>query len=175
MSLSWLVSPQLHKTTNGYFINHDNIMLAGPQDKRRLIFYYIASQTPEKITNEDHSKFIKEKYIDVDMRSGIFSFGGIFLALATIREQQLITSRITSRPILNGIFVLGVGLVSAAFSYNLSQLLFEPLFVQRNKVISDLAEKYNFSVFDFALAKKEARLKQLRAELTSDSSNAAHF
>ncbi|CAD8201453.1 unnamed protein product [Paramecium octaurelia] len=175
MSLSWLVSPQLHKTTNGYFINHDNIMLAGPQDKRRLIFYYIASQTPEKITKEDHSKFIKEKYIDVDVRSGIFSFGGIFLALATIREQQLITSRIASRPILNGIFVLGVGLVSAAFSYNLSQLLFEPLFVQRSKVISDLAEKYNFSVFDFALAKKEARLKQLRAELTSDSSNAAHF
>lgn len=27
MSLSWLVSPQLHKTTNGYFINHDNLML----------------------------------------------------------------------------------------------------------------------------------------------------
>ncbi|CAD8204640.1 unnamed protein product [Paramecium pentaurelia] len=175
MSLSWLVSPQLHKTTNGYFINHDNIMLAGPQDKRRLIFYYIANQTPEKITKEDHQKFIREKFIDVDARSGVFSFGGIFLALATIREQQLITSRITSRPILNGILVLGIGLVSAAFSYNLSQILFEPLFVQRNQVISDLAEKYNFSVFDFAIAKKEARLKQLRAELTSDSSNAAHF
>lgn len=42
-------------------------------------------------------------------------------------------------------------------------------------MISDLSEKYNFSVFDFALAKKEARLKQLRTELTSDSSNAAHF
>ncbi|CAD8123485.1 unnamed protein product [Paramecium sonneborni] len=175
MSLSWLVSPQLHKTTNGYFINHDNIMLAGPQDKRRLIFYYIVSQTPEKITKEDHQKYIKEKFIDVDVRSGIFSFGGIFLSLATMREQQLITSRITNRPIFNGLLILGVGLIAAAFSYNLSQILFEPLFVQRNQVISDLSEKYNFSVFDFALAKKEARLKQLRAELTSDSSNAAHF
>ncbi|CAD8204192.1 unnamed protein product [Paramecium octaurelia] len=175
MSLSWLVSPQLHKSTNGYYINHDNIMLAGPQDRRRLIFYFIASQTPEKITQEDHKKFVKEQTIDVDMRSGIFSFGGIFLALATLREQQLITSKITTRPILNGMFILGVGLVSAAFSYNLSKVLFEPLFVQRNQVLSELAEKYNFSVFDFALAKKEARLKQLRAELTSDSSNAAHF
>ncbi|CAD8129129.1 unnamed protein product [Paramecium sonneborni] len=148
---------------------------SGPYDKRRLIFYYIASQTPEKITKEDHSKYIKEKFIDVDVRPGIFSFGGIFLSLSTMREQQLITSRITSRPIFNGLLILGVGLVSAAFSYNLSQILFEPLFVQRNQVISDLSEKYNFSVFDFALAKKEARLKQLRAELTSDRSNAAHF
>jgi hypothetical protein len=42
-------------------------------------------------------------------------------------------------------------------------------------VLTELAEKYNFSVFDFAIAKKESRLKQLRAEFTSDSSNAAHY
>jgi len=34
--------------------------------------------------------------------------------------------------------------------------MFEPMFVSRSELLANLATKYNFSVFDFALAKKEA-------------------
>ncbi|CAD8121091.1 unnamed protein product [Paramecium sonneborni] len=176
MSLSWLVSPKLHKTTNGYFINHENIKI---RDDQYFIILQVRHQKRlQKMITQNTSKRNSQMLMS-DLE---YSLLVVYFALATMRE--LITSRITNRPILNDyqiweqiIFndLWQLGLVSAAFSYNLSQILFEPLFVQRNQVISDLSEKYNFSVFDFALAKKEARLKQLRTELTSDSSNAAHF
>lgn len=47
----------------------------------------------------------------------------------------------------------------------------EPKFVNRSPIVQDLSEKYNFTVFDFAQAKKESHLKELRNELTSESSN----
>jgi hypothetical protein len=49
--------------------------------------------------------------------------------------------------------------------------LYEPHFISRNAVVEDLAKKYNFSVFDFALAKKESHLKELRNELVSQSNH----
>jgi len=66
-------------------------------------------------------------------------------------------------------------MLSAAVAFNVSHIMFEPAYISRNVALGNLSEKYNFSVFDFAIAKKEARLKQLRAELTSDSNNPAHM
>lgn len=50
-------------------------------------------------------------------------------------------------------------------------MLFEPVFASQNPVVNRLTAKYNFSVYDFALAKKESHLKNLRNELASDSTN----
>jgi hypothetical protein len=55
-----------------------------------------------------------------------------------------------------------VGITSLAFGVNLGNSVFEPRFVQNDKVLEELGRKYNFTVFDFALAKKESHLKQLR-------------
>jgi hypothetical protein len=72
MVLAWLITPQLHKVTNGYYLNHDNLILgiylidnriATAEDRKKLIFYFIASQTPEKLDPADQKTFKKEQYI----------------------------------------------------------------------------------------------------------------
>jgi len=54
------------------------------------------------------------------------------------------------------------------FSSSLGQALYEPRFVSQDPSVGELSKKYNFSVFDFAQAKKEAHLKHLRAELINE-------
>ena len=44
------------------FINHDNVLLASPEEQKRLIFYFIASQAPQKIDNRDHESFYQRRY-----------------------------------------------------------------------------------------------------------------
>lgn len=61
MSFSFIWSPQTHKTVGGYYINHDNLMLATPEERKKLIFYFIGCQTPEKIDPEDRELFLNEK------------------------------------------------------------------------------------------------------------------
>ncbi|CAK68638.1 unnamed protein product (macronuclear) [Paramecium tetraurelia] len=143
---------------------------AGPQDKRRLIFYYFASQILEKITKK--RKTIRNSQVknsQMQMPKVEYSHLEVF---SWLQQQQ---GKKNQLPLEFQVFHSQMEswfwefLVSAVFSYNFSQILFEPIFVQKKP------EVYSFSVFDFALAKKEARLKQLRAELTSDSSNAAYF
>ena len=67
------------------------------------------------------------------------------------------------------IIIIKIVLLALSASWSLSWILFEPHYVTSSKVVSELGKKYNFSIFDFALAKKEAHLKQLRRELTNDS------
>lgn len=70
---------------------------------------------------------------------------------------------------------LGVSLIGFTFfyylGYNVHYGISEPMFVNRNELVTNLSQKYDFSVFDFAQAKKESHLKELRKELTSESSN----
>lgn len=66
-----------------------------------------------------------------------------------------------------GIYFLNSTLIwyfSESFLHN----LLEPRFVGNDQVVADLAKKYNFSVFDFAQAKKEAHLKALRYQLVRE-------
>ena len=55
------------------------------------------------------------------------------------------------------------------FANTLAHSLLEPRFVSDSPLITDLTKKYNFTVFDFAQAKKEAHLKHFRAELIRDA------
>lgn len=67
--LSWFFQNQIHKSRDGYYINHDNLAGATPQDRHKLIFYYIASQVPEKLEPEDLKVFQAEKYLVVSLSS----------------------------------------------------------------------------------------------------------
>lgn len=62
-----------------------------------------------------------------------------------------------------------IALFSLSFSWNIGHMLFEPVFVSNNKILDELSAKYNFSVFDFALAKKEAHLKMLVNDLVGEN------
>jgi hypothetical protein len=49
---------------NGFeSISHNNILLASPENRKRLIFYFIANRTPQKIDQEDHSLFHQRKSV----------------------------------------------------------------------------------------------------------------
>jgi len=55
--LSWLYQSQRHKVRDGFYLNHDNLMIASPEDRKKLIFYFIASQVPEKLDPQDRVTF----------------------------------------------------------------------------------------------------------------------
>jgi hypothetical protein len=52
---------QYHKSRAGYFINHDllvngtrSLTPASPDNRSKLIFYYIAEHTPQKLSHGDY-------------------------------------------------------------------------------------------------------------------------
>ena len=81
----------------------------------------------------------------------------------------MIRSRIASRFFVNvGLHFFNACLVYY-FANSLGHGLYEPRFVANDSVVNDLSVKYNFSIFDFHQAKKEAHLKHLRAELLNEN------
>ncbi len=50
-------APQSGKLRQGYFINHDNIAALKPVDRKKLITFYIAMQTNEKLDPKDRELF----------------------------------------------------------------------------------------------------------------------
>ncbi|KRX04793.1 hypothetical protein PPERSA_06427 [Pseudocohnilembus persalinus] len=167
MFLDNIFNSQIHKFKDGFYLNHDNLMVATPEDKQRLIFYYIASQVPEKLNPADRSQFLQLRDTSVYKKSEAI---GTLMAFsyAWTHYKRYIGTRINPRIFLNGT----IGLFGSLFSFYIGQSLtynvVEPRFIANNQVIGDLAQKYNFSVFDFAIAKKESHLKALRRELTAD-------
>lgn len=61
MSFSFIWSPQTHKVFGGYYLNHDNLMIAPVEDRKKLILYFIGAQTPEKLDPQDRELFVQEK------------------------------------------------------------------------------------------------------------------
>ena len=60
MSFSFIWSPQTHKIFGGYYLNHDNLMIANPEERKKLILYFIGCQTPEKLDPIDRASFANE-------------------------------------------------------------------------------------------------------------------
>lgn len=66
--MSFIFSQQAHKNSRGYYINHDTLMprtspidSVKPDYRRRMIFYFIAEQTFEKLTAEDRQRYHTER------------------------------------------------------------------------------------------------------------------
>ncbi|EGR29617.1 hypothetical protein IMG5_152180 [Ichthyophthirius multifiliis] len=181
MVFEFLFQNQSHKTTRGYYINHDNLMLATPEERKKLVFYFIGQQVPEKLDPDDRQLFLKESQI-LDAKATLI--GGLF-GLLTLSGYPYYRSSINPRIFLNvtifavsASFYYYIGNSLVYYFYLLNQIQFfilnkvynvwEPKFVANNKVLDELANKYNFTVFDFAQAKKEAHLKALRNSLGND-------
>ena len=166
MSFSFIWSPQTHKVFGGYYLNHDNLMIASREDRKKLIFYFIGSQTPEKLNPSDRETFLEEKK-KLDNNSATI---GALCAVA-FGLSPGVKSKYNPRYLLNFAYKA----IGVTFFFYLGMQVYyginEPKFVSRNPIIKELSEKYSFTVFDFAQAKKESHLKELRNELTSESSN----
>jgi hypothetical protein len=92
--------------------------------------------------------------------------------VGSVAAYLLGASVIKSRFRTNYLATLGIHFVNATLIWYLSESflhnLLEPRFVGNDQVVADLSKKYNFSVFDFAQAKKEAHLKALRYQLVKE-------
>mmetsp|Transcript_35368 Transcript_35368/g.31838 ORF Transcript_35368/g.31838 Transcript_35368/m.31838 type:complete len:90 (+) Transcript_35368:52-321(+) len=71
--ITWAFSPQVHKSRNGYYINHDNLVLASPEERRKLIFYFIANQVPEKLDPQDAELYENHRFADVNYHTNMFN------------------------------------------------------------------------------------------------------
>lgn len=80
-------------------------------------------------------------------------------------------SKYNRRNILNGLVFLAVGTLAFYVGSQACYLIMEPYFINTSKIVEDLSNKYKFRIYDFAQAKKESHLKELRNELTSESAN----
>jgi len=165
-TFSWVFQTQSHKTRDGYYINHDNLLLASPEERKRLIFYFIANQVPEKLDPRDRHAFNTRRSEQVTRGELSVTFAALATYLLRVPMYQ---SRLSNRLFLNlGVHLFGASLVYY-FSSSLGHSLFEPRFASQDSLITDLSAKYNFSIFDFAQAKKEAHLKHLRNELLKET------
>lgn len=99
------------------------------------------------------------------MHENIFTVGSV---LAYFIAAPMYRSRYFSKFGLN----LGVHFVGATLAYyfgsSLGHALYEPRFASKDQYLQELANKYQFTIFDFAQAKKEAHLKHLRSELVKE-------
>lgn len=53
MVLTWLFAPQGNKLHNGYYLNHNNLASLDVVERKKLITFFILSQTPEKLNPND--------------------------------------------------------------------------------------------------------------------------
>ena len=55
--LNFFFNNQSHKTQGGYYLNHDSLMAVNDEAQKRLSFYFIAEQTPEKLHQADFDSY----------------------------------------------------------------------------------------------------------------------
>ena len=53
MVLNWVYNPQGGKLQNGFYINHNNLAALDVVERKKLITYFILTQTPEKLNPND--------------------------------------------------------------------------------------------------------------------------
>lgn len=55
--LNFLFNNQTHKTHGGYYLNHDSLMAVNEEARKKLVFFFIAEQTPEKLDQSDFDTY----------------------------------------------------------------------------------------------------------------------
>ncbi|CAD8140657.1 unnamed protein product [Paramecium octaurelia] len=124
---------------------------------------------------EDHNQFVKDQTTDVQKRPRIFSFEGILLPLATIREQQLINPELQSDP-FQMIRLSQELVIPFKYTHWLGfSCIFQQYVFQSNQIVYKEKKcfqnwlKNRISEFLLCSTQKEVILKLQRAELTSCS------
>merc|ERR1711884_66353 len=152
-------APQAKKLREGYYINHDNIAALSPVDRKRLITFFIAMRTNEKLNPADRELFIRTHWENV--RKPTIAFSALATAIAPPLYYKF-WSKYQPRYGLRFFFYSGMSAVVYNFFATATQHIFENMLLQSDLTLK-LALKYNFTLFDFAQSKKESHLKNLRS------------
>jgi len=135
--LQWLYSSHEHKTRLGYFLNHDNLMLATPEERRKLIFYFIANQVPEKLRIDHRQQYLDARRGELDSSEDLAELGGTVAFWAYMLKGRLLRHNHfynLGALLFGGIFVGSFICRSAAHT------LAEPEFINNNKVLDQLSQ-----------------------------------
>jgi hypothetical protein len=97
------------------------------------------------------------------------SFALLAAAVTAYARPGVLVTKFRSRIIRNLVVVGTFSLLAYTFAANVTHSVLEPLYIANSPLVTELAAKYNFSIFDFALAKKEATLKELTNEISSSA------
>lgn len=165
MYLRDFFAPQSGKLRKGYFLNHDSIAGLTPVDRKKLITFYIACQTNEKLDPKDRELFVRYYYEKV--RAPSVAFG----VVATVNSPFLyykFWTKYQPRTGLRFLYYTGFSAVLFSFYKTVATNFFENILLHSDLTLK-LAYKYNFTLFDFAQAKKESHLKHLRKMLVDES------
>lgn len=147
----------LTPTENAFNVNHDTLMTLSPSNQRKLITFFIGANTPKKIDPEDRVK--------------------LHNAIRSTRSQNFFAS------LFGGAAAFGLFLgakrsvassAAAAFATVIAVRIIHMDWFEKNLVFNDplvatLAEKYNFSIFDFHNSKREALLQGFINSIESES------
>merc|ERR1711884_958633 len=158
-------APQAKKLREGYYINHDNIAALSPVDRKRMITFFIAMQTNEKLNPIDRELFLRTYWENV--RKPTIAFSGLVTVISPALYYKF-WSKYQPRYGLRFFFYSGMSAVVYNFFATAIQNIYENRMLQSDLTLK-LAYKYNFTLFDFAQAKKESHLKHLRGVLLDET------
>lgn len=147
----------LTPTENAFNVNHDTLMTLSPLNQRKLITFFIGANTPKKLDPEDRLKLhnsiksVRNKNFFASLFGGAAAFG-----LFASAKRSVVSS------------------VAAAFATVIAVRIIHMDWFEKNLIFNDpliatLAEKYDFSVFDFHNSKREAILLGLINSIESES------
>ena len=86
-----------------------------------------------------------------------------------VAKCPVFRSRLNQRYLYNTA-VHGIGILFNYYIFSsLAHNILEAEFVSNNEHLNNLTAKYNFTIYDFAQAKKESHLKQIRRQLADET------
>ena len=78
-------APQSSKLRQAYFVNHDTLAGLSPVDQKRMVTFFIACQTEEKLNPKDRSLFKATYYEQVKLPSVQAGVVGVFVFTPMLR------------------------------------------------------------------------------------------
>jgi hypothetical protein len=146
-----------HKDKLAYNTNHDTLMTMSPVNRAKMITYFIAANTRIKLDPEDRTK-VTRALDTISRNANLLGLAGFFIGAMATKMY-----RVNSR------YALLAGGFAAYYARFLYMNHAEREFVFESNLISQLALKYKFSIFDFHNSKKEVQICQLAAEILSEN------
>ena len=149
---------KLAKDINGDIDNLD-LMALNDTNRAKLITYYIAKNTPQKMDPEDRVKFENEQN-KICLKSCSLSsiVGGSCLLFSKFKGQPLFTTVLTLLPL-------------SYFLHKEISSTYNERFVFQSSLMRGLTLKYRFGVFDFQQSRRDRYLQSLRKRIQFENAS----
>jgi hypothetical protein len=144
-----------HRQRNLYYGNHDLVMAFSKDNSRRFVNSFVALNTPEKLDPIDRQKVIQENH-NLNQYNGLKSLLlGSLMSVAFFRHNH---HRLLAVPFMTFGYL--------TYFNSKSDMKF-----MTGQLMSEIAQKYDFSVFDFHESKRSSIYKTIVQTLKVESNS----